>query len=321
MNVLITRPIPEAGVQVLRAAGLEVSVLPHDRPATPAELLQASEQADGMLSMLTDKVDAAFLAARPRLKAVANYAVGFNNIDVAGCTARRIGVSNTPDVLTNATAEIAWTLLMAAARRAGEAERALRGGKWDGWGPLQFLGVDVVGRTLGVVGAGRIGARFAQMAAGFELRLLYHNRRPSAAMEAMGARLVPFEELLRASDFVSLHVPLTPETRHLMNAKAFSLMKPTAVLVNTARGAVIDEGALVEALREHRIFAAGLDVFEEEPKLQPGLYALENAVILPHIGSATVRTRDIMARLAAGNLVSMLKGQRPATPVNPELWA
>lgn len=321
MNVLITRPIPEAGVQVLRAAGLEVSVLPHDRPATPAELLQASEQADGMLSMLTDKVDAAFLAARPRLKAVANYAVGFNNIDVAGCTARRIGVSNTPDVLTNATAEIAWTLLMAAARRAGEAERALRAGTWDGWGPLQFLGVDVVGRTLGVVGAGRIGARFAQMAAGFEMRLLYHNRRPSAAMEALGARLVPFEELLRASDFVSLHVPLTPETRHLMNAKAFSLMKPTAVLVNTARGAVIDEGALVEALREHRIFAAGLDVFEEEPKLQPGLYALENAVILPHIGSATVRTRDIMARLAGENLVAMLKGKRPATPVNPELWA
>jgi glyoxylate reductase len=270
--------------------------------------------------MLTDKIDSNVIAARPRLKAIANYAVGFNNIDVAACTARKIGVTNTPDVLTNATAEIAWTLLMAAARRAGEAERALRAGRWDGWGPLQYLGVDVVGRTLGIVGAGRIGARFAQMAAGFEMRLLYHNRRPSAAMEALGSRLVAFEELLRESDFVSLHVPLTPETRHRLDAKALSLMKRTAVLVNTARGAVIDEAALVEALREKRIFAAGLDVYEEEPKLHPGLYALENAVILPHIGSATVRTRDTMARLAAENLVAMLKGQRPATPVNPELW-
>jgi glyoxylate reductase len=320
MLVLITRPIPEAGVEALRAAGIAVEVLPHDRPASAQELLAASEQADGVLSMLTDKIDANFIAARPRLKAIANYAVGFNNIDVAACTARKIGVTNTPDVLTNATAEIAWTLLMAAARRAGEAERALRAGRWDGWGPLQYLGVDVVGRTLGIVGAGRIGARFAQMAAGFEMRLLYHNRRPSAAMEALGARLVAFEELLRESEFVSLHVPLTPETRHRLDAKALSLMKRTAVLVNTARGAVIDEAALVEALREKRIFAAGLDVYEEEPKLHPGLYALENAVILPHIGSATVRTRDTMARLAAENLVEMLKGQRPATPVNPELW-
>jgi glyoxylate reductase len=320
MLVLITRPIPEAGVEALRAAGITVEVLPHDRPASAQELLAASEQADGVLSMLTDKIDANFIAARPRLKAIANYAVGFNNIDVAACTARKIGVTNTPDVLTNATAEIAWTLLMAAARRAGEAERALRAGRWDGWGPLQYLGVDVVGRTLGIVGAGRIGARFAQMAAGFEMRLLYHNRRPSAAMEALGARLVAFEELLRESDFVSLHVPLTPETRQRMDSTALSLMKRTAVLVNTARGAVIDEAALVEALREKRIFAAGLDVYEEEPKLHPGLYALENAVILPHIGSATVRTRDTMARLAAENLVAMLKGQRPATPVNPELW-
>jgi lactate dehydrogenase-like 2-hydroxyacid dehydrogenase len=320
MKVLITRPIPEVGVEVLRGAGHEVRVLPNDRPATAGELLAGSEGAAGVLTMLTDKVDANFIAARPGLKAVANYAVGYNNIDVGACTARGIGVTNTPDVLTNATAEVAWLLLMAAARRAGEAERALRAGRWDGWGPLQYLGVDVVGRTLGVVGAGRIGARFAKMAAGFEMGVIYNNRKRNAAMEEMGATWVPFEELLRESDFVSLHVPLTAETKHLIGARELSLMKKTAVLVNTARGAVIDEGALVGALRERRIFAAGLDVFEEEPKLHAGLYGLENAVILPHIGSATVRTREVMARLAAENLVMMLKGERPRTAVNPEVW-
>ncbi len=320
MRVLITRPIPETGVALLREAGHAVNVLPHDRPASPEELRAASEGVEGLLTMLTDKVDAAFLAERPRLKAIANYAVGFNNIDVGACTERRIGVTNTPDVLTSATAEVAWTLLMAAARRAGEAERALRAGLWDGWGPLQYLGVDVVDQTLGVVGAGRIGARFAQMAAGFNMRLLYCNRRPSVAMEALGATLVSFDELLARADFVSLHVPLTAETRHMMGAAAFSRMKPSAVLINTARGAVIDEAALVEALRRRQIFAAGLDVFDEEPKLHPGLYELENVVILPHIGSATVRTRQVMSRLAAENLLAMLGDRRPKTPVNPELW-
>ncbi|HVS69903.1 MAG TPA: D-glycerate dehydrogenase [Phycisphaerae bacterium] len=321
MDVLITRPIPAVGPQILEASGIRVHVSPHDRPLPPEELLAVSEQADGLITMLTDKIDPNFLNARPRIKAIANYAVGFNNIDVAVCTARKIGVSNTPDVLTNATAEIAWTLLMAAARRAGEAERALRAGQWDGWGPLQYLGVDIVGRTLGIIGAGRIGARMAKMAAGFEMPLLYTNRKPSAAMDALGARFVALDDLLRQSDFISLHVPLTPETRHLIAAPQFALMKQNAVLINTARGLVIDEAALVDALRRRQIFAAGLDVFENEPRLHPGLLELPNVVVLPHIGSATQSTRATMAKLAADNLIAMLAGRRPPTPVNPDLWS
>jgi glyoxylate reductase len=233
-------------------------------------------------------------------------------------------VTNTPGVLTDATAEIAWTLLMMAARRGGEAERLVRGGTWAGWEPLQMLGVDVVGRTLGIVGAGRIGTRMARMAAGFDMRVIYNHRRPNKEMDdlggAGGARRVPLEELLREADFISLHVPLSDATRHLIGRKELALMKPTAVLINTARGPVVDEEALVEALREKRLFAAGLDVYEREPALHPGLFELENVVLLPHIGSATVSTRNRMAQMAAENLIAMLAGRKPATPVNPELW-
>jgi glyoxylate reductase len=321
MKILVTRPIPEVGVNVLRQAGHDVTVSPRDRALAPAELLAATVGIDGLLSMLTDRIDAVFLDARPNVRAVSNFAVGYNNIDVPACTARKIGVANTPDVLNDATAETAWMLLMMAARRAGEAERVLRAKQWDGWGPLQFLGMGVVGKTLGIIGAGRIGTRLARMASGFGMRLLYRNRRPSAEMEAMGARLVPLDDLLRESDFVSIHVPLSPETRHLISRRELALMKPTAVLVNTARGPVVDEAALVEALREKRIFAAGLDVYEREPVVEEGLFALENVVLLPHIGSATVGTREAMAELSARNLVAMLSGRSPASPVNPEIWS
>ncbi len=320
MRVLVTRPIPEVGVKVLREAGHEVVVSPRDRAMPAAELLAATVGVDGLLSILTDRIDAAFLDARPNVRAVSNFAVGYNNIDVAACTARKIGVANTPDVLTDATAETAWMLLMMAARRAGEAERVLRAKKWDGWGPLQFLGMSVVGKTVGVIGAGRIGSRFAKMASGFGMRVLYNNREGSAEMDALGARLVPLEELLRESDFVSVHVPLTEGTRHLISSRELSLMKRTAVLVNTARGPVVDEVALVEALRERRIFAAGLDVYEREPVVEEGLFGLENVVLLPHVGSATVEAREGMAELAGRNLVAMLAGRRPPSPVNPEIW-
>lgn len=320
MRVVVTRPMPEVGMVVLRAAGHEAAVSPHDRALSAEELWALTAGAAGLVSMLTDRVDAGLLAARPGLRAVANFAVGFNNIDVAACTARGVGVANTPEVLTNATAEIAWSLLMAAARRTGEGERALRAKQWEGWGPLQYLGVDVVGKTLGVIGAGRIGARVAKMAAGFEMELLYNNRRANPEMERLGAKFVSLEELLRRADFVSVHVPLSNETRHLIGARELGMMKKTAVLVNTARGPVVDEGALVEALRERRIFAAGLDVFENEPVLHPGLYELENVVILPHVGSATVGTRDAMARLVAENMAAMLRGERPVGAVNPEVW-
>jgi lactate dehydrogenase-like 2-hydroxyacid dehydrogenase len=321
MRIAITRPIPESAVAALRGAGHEVTVSPHERPLSPQELLALTEKANGLITMLTDKVDAAFLAARPNVKAIANYAVGYNNIDVAACTARKIRVSNCPEILNDATAETAWMLLLAAARRGPESERHLRTGRWNGWGPQQFVGVPVLGQTLGVIGAGRIGARFAGMSAGFKMKLLYHNRKPSAAMEALGAKLVPLAELLKTADFISLHVPLSAETRHLIGREQFLMMKSTAVLVNTARGPVVDEAALVEALRTKRIFAAGLDVYEQEPTVHPGLLELENAVLLPHIGSATSTARANLADLAVRNLLAMLKGERPPTPINPEVWA
>jgi glyoxylate reductase len=322
MNVLITRPIPESASAELRAAGHEVIVWPHDRPLSAAELLEASAGAEGLITMLTDKIDAVLLAARPRIKAIANYAVGFNNIDVAACTARKVGASNCPEILTDATAEAAFALLLAAARRLPEAERFLRSPaqSWDGWGPLQFVGVPVQGQTLGLVGAGRIGVRVAQMSRGFEMKLLYHNRTRSAAMDALGAKLVPLPELLKDSDFVSLHAPLTLQTRRMIGADELSLMKPTAVLINTARGPIVDEAALVAALEQKRIFAAGLDVYEEEPKLHPGLLRLENVVLLPHIGSGTTTARSELATFAAKNLIAMLAGKRPPAPLNPELW-
>jgi glyoxylate reductase len=261
-----------------------------------------------------------FLAARPNIRAVSNFAVGYNTIDGAACTARTVGVGNTPGVLTNATAEVAWLLLMAAARRAGEGERVLRAKAWPGWGPLQFLGADVVGRTLGLIGAGRIGTRVAKMATGFDMRILYHNRRHHPEMDALGGTLVPLEQLLRESDFVSVHVPLSDATRHLIGREQLRLMKPTAVLVNTARGPVVDEAALVQALRDRTIFAAGLDVYEQEPTVHPGLYELDQVVLLPHIGSATVESRTKMAEISARNLAAMLAGRKPECPVNPEIW-
>jgi glyoxylate reductase len=321
MKIVVTRPIPETAVAGLREAGHEVRVSPHERPLWPQELLAAAENAEGLITMLTDKIDGVFLDARPTIKAIANYAVGHNNIDVVACTARKVGVSNCPDILTDATAETAWTLLLAAARRAGESERFLRTRQWNGWGPLQFVGVPVLGKTLGIIGAGRIGARVAQMSRGFKMRLLYHNRKPSSHMESLGAVLAPLAELLREADFISIHVPLTAETRHLIGAKELASMKPTAVLINTARGPVIEEAALAEALLKKRIFAAGLDVYEEEPKVNPTLYELENAVLLPHIGSATTTARANLAALATENLIAMLAGKRPPTPLNPELWS
>jgi glyoxylate reductase len=316
MRILVTRPIPESAVELLRNAGHEVTVSPHDRPLSPQELLAGTEGKGGLIAMLTDRIDAAFLDARPNIRAVANFAVGYNNIDVAACTQRNVGASNTPDVLNDATAEVAWTLMLAAARRAGESERVLRAKQWKGWGPLQFIGVPVIGRTLGIVGAGRIGSRVAELSRGFDMQVIYHNRNTSPAMEKLGAKRVELRELLAAADFVSIHVPLTEQTRHLIGAKELASMKKTAVLVNTSRGPVVDEAALVEALRSGRIFAAGLDVYEQEPTVHPGLFELENAVIFPHIGSATTASRTGMAELAAENLVEMLAGRRGRTQIN-----
>ncbi len=322
-KVYVSRRIPDPGLQMLRCE-CEVVCNPEDRPASREELLQAAADADGVIGLLTDRIDAAFFDAAPQLKGYANYAVGYDNIDVAEATRRRIPVSNTPDVLTAATAELAWTLLLATARRAAECDAVMRQGLWQGWGPLQFIGADVSGRTLGIAGAGRIGTAMARMSRGFDMQVVYLRRassQPNTVLEQeLGARAVDFNELLQVSDFISVHLPLTPETRHMFNASAFAKMKRTAILVNTGRGPVINEDDLAAALRDGVIGGAGLDVYENEPLLARGLKELDNTVLLPHIGSATPDARNGMAVLAAANLLAMLRGETPPTCLNPEIF-
>jgi len=306
----------------LLAQEYDVRANREDRPMGRADLLEAVAGADGFLSMITDAVDAELLDAAPRLRVVSNMAVGYNNIDVAAATARGIVVTNTPGILTEATAELAFALILAAARRVVDLDRRTRAGEWTCWAPLLFLSREVSGKTLGVVGLGRIGRAVARRARAFGMRVLYHSRsRLEAAEERdLGVEYAEKDELLATADFVSLHVPLSAETRHLIGRRELDLMKPTAYLINTSRGPVVDEAALVEALKARRIEGAGLDVYENEPMLAPGLAALDNAVLLPHVGSATVETRAKMARMAAENLLSALRGERPAHVVNPEVW-
>lgn len=281
-----------------------------------AELLAALADADGLISLLDVRVDEELLAAAPRLRVVANHAVGFDNVDLAAATRRRIAVTNTPDVLTDATADFTFALILAAARRLGEGEALARSGAWRGWAPDQLLGQSVAGRTLGVVGFGRIGQAVARRAAGFAMPVLYASPRP---VELAGARRVELGELLAGADVVSLHCPLTPATRHLIDAAALARMKPTAVLVNTARGPCVDEEALAAALERGTIAAAGLDVFENEPSIHPALLASRKVILAPHLGSATLEARGGMARLCAEAVVAVLAGRRPAHPLNPEV--
>jgi glyoxylate reductase len=261
------------------------------------------------------------MEAAQGVKGFANFAVGFDNLDVPEATRRGLPVSNTPGVLTDATAEMAWTLLFAVARRIVESDAVMRSGRWPGWGPLQFLGGDVTGRTLGVVGTGRIGQAFALKSRGFEMPVLYADERPNETLEReLGARRTDLETLLRNADFVSIHVPLAPATRHLVDARALRCMKPTAYLINTARGPVVDERALVEALKEGVIAGAGLDVYEDEPRMAPGLADLANVVLAPHTASATITSRDNMALKAARNLIAMMAGQPAPDCLNPQVY-
>lgn len=322
-KIYVTRRIPEAGLRLL-AGTCEVEVNPEDRPLPRAELLARVRDKDGVLGLLTDRIDREFFEAAGRLRGYANYAVGIDNIDLAEATRRRIPIANTPGVLTDATAELAWALLLAVARRLVETDKVMRSGTWTGWGPLQFIGGDIVGKTLGIVGAGRIGTAMALMSRGFRMPVLYCssvNRRNEVLERDLGARLASFDELLAEADFVSIHTPLTAATRHLFDSRAFARMKPTAYLINTTRGPIINESDLVAALRAGRIAGAGLDVYEDEPQLAQGLADLANVVLLPHIGSATVSTRDNMATLAARNLLAMLAGHRPESCLNPEIYS
>jgi len=314
-KVLVTREIPDAGLLLLE--GFDVTVL-SESPPERGELLDGVRGAAGILTTVTEQMDAEVMdAAGDGLKVIANMAVGYDNIDVEAATKRGAVVTNTPEVLNETTADTAFLLLLAAARRLGEAERLLRSGGWDAWGPKQLTGPDVWGKRLGVVGFGRIGQALARRARGFDMDLVYHDQyRNEDAERELGARYLELDELLRTSDFISVHTPLTPETTHLIGVEELEKMKSEGVLVNTSRGPVVDEAALAEALAEGRIFAAGLDVYEEEPEVHPKLLELENVVLAPHIGSASIETRDKMAALAAENLAAVLRGEEPKTPVN-----
>jgi len=323
-NVFVTRLLPPQGMELLKAACDTVDVFPHDRPPTKQEIISAvkGKKRDGLLCLLCDPIDRDVIdALGPTIKGIADYAVGYNNIDVARATELGIPVGNTPGVLTHATADLAWALLFAAARRIVESDKFTRAGKFKGWAPMLHQGGDVTGATLGVVGTGRIGAAFALKSKGFNMKVLYHDPSRNEILEKeLGARRVDLDTLLRESDFVSLHVPLVAETLHLINAKKLAMMKPTAFLINTSRGPVVDEAALVDALREKKIAGAALDVYENEPVLTPGLAELDNVVMVAHIGSATTTTRAKMARMAAADLIAMMKGDRPQNCVNPEVY-
>jgi glyoxylate reductase len=318
--ILVSRALPDEVIAYARSRA-DVDLHAGDRPLSKAELTDRLRNRRGLVCLITDSIDAEVLAASPGLRVVANVAVGYNNIDVAAATKAGVVVTNTPDVLTETTADFAWTLLMATARRLIEGDRYVRDGKFLQWEYMVLLGGDVHGKTLGVVGFGRIGRAVARRALGFGMRVLYQDAMPApAAVEAeLRATRVDLPTLLREADFVSLHTPLLPETRHLINAQSLRTMKRTAYLINAARGPVVDEAALVQALKEGWIAGAGLDVFEEEPKVHPGLIGLDNVVLAPHIASASHGTRVEMARLAVENCLAVLEGRAPLTPVNPEV--
>jgi glyoxylate reductase len=314
--VFVTRPLPAPGCDLLVDLGYEVRANDEDRPLERAELIAGIEGADALLCMLSDRIDVEVLDAAPLLRVVSKYAVGFDNIDVAAARQRGIEVTTTPGVLTDATADLAWALLLAAARNLGAGERLVRAGEWTGWAPRQLLGEPLRHQTLGIVGMGAIGQAVARRAQGFGMKVVYFNRNQVAPEieTSLGAEFVSFDDLLRRSDFLSLHAPLNDQSRHMFDARAFRLMKPTAVLVNTGRGALIDEAELVNVLGEGRIAAAGLDVYEFEPKITDGLLTLDNVVLAPHLGSASTLARGDMVRLCCENIVEVLSGRPAVTP-------
>jgi len=318
-RVLVTREVFDETLAFL-AQHCEVESNQEDRAFDPEALARRLEDKDGVMCALTDRIDAKLLAGCPKLKAVANIAVGYNNIDLAACTARGVMATNTPGVLDDSTADLAWALILGTARRLTELERRVRAGEWTGWRLKQWLGIDVHHATLGIFGMGRIGQAIARRAAGFEMKVLYNNRsRVAAALEQrLNATYVSKDELLKQSDFVVLQVPYSPETHHMIGARELKLMKPTAILINSTRGGVVDDAALIAALKSGVIRAAGLDVFENEPRLNLEFLRLDNVVLMPHIGSSTEATRRAMAMTAARNLVAALTGGKPPNLLNPE---
>lgn len=320
-RVLITHKLADEAVEVARRA-CDVHFTSLDPSPDAATLRRAVVGMDGIISVVTDMIDAVFLEAGADLKVVANVAAGYDNVDVPAATRRGVVVTNTPGVVTESTADLTWGLLFSIARRIPEADRYVRADQWKEWQLMALLGHDVHGRTLGIIGMGRIGQAVARRASGFGMTILYHNRHrlPESVESELGAVWVELETLLQSADFVSVHTPLSPETRHLIGEKELRMMKPTAYLLNTSRGPVIDETAVIRALREQWIAGAGLDVFEQEPEVPQALKDLENVVLLPHIGSASVASRTRMAVMAAQSAVAVLQGERPQHVVNPEVY-
>lgn len=320
-KVFVTRIIRDKGLDLVKEF-CQADIWPEELPPNRDQLLERVQGVDGLLCLLTDRIDAQVMeAAGAGLKVISNHAVGFDNINVSAASERGLPVGNTPGILTDATADMAFALMMATGRRVVEAEKFLRAGKWKTWGPSLLLGVDFAGATLGIIGFGRIGQAVARRGRGFDMRILYYDPNVSATDPDLPAVSTDMDTLLHESDFISIHVPLTPETTHLVNADFLAKMKPNAVLVNTSRGGVLNQEALYEMLREGRIFGAGLDVTDPEPlPLDSPLLELENCIIVPHIASASIQSRDMMAYLAAKNLVAGVKGEQLQHCVNPEVY-
>ncbi|MDD3967058.1 MAG: D-glycerate dehydrogenase [Candidatus Marinimicrobia bacterium] len=308
-KIFVSRLLPDAGMELLRNSGFEVDLHAHSDPLKPEALRRRVKDVQGLICLLDDKIDKTLMDAASKLEVISNMAVGYNNIDTEYAASRGIAVCNTPGILTTATAELAWALLFAVARRIPESDAFMRSGKFSGWQPLLMLGGAVSGKTLGLIGSGRIGTAFALMSKGFRMRVLYNGKRNPLLERKLGAENTDLDTLLRESDFISLHVPLRESNYHLIGKREFSLMKTGAYLINTARGPVIDEAELVRVLKEKRIAGAALDVYEQEPQLTPGLRDLDNVVLTPHSGSATTETRRRLAEMAVQNCLEILRGE------------
>lgn len=315
MNVFITREIPETAHKLLKSKKIVVKVYPEEKPIPYSVLKKEVGEADGVISLLTDRFDEEMINSMKNCKIIANYAVGYNNIDVAYANSRGITVTNTPDVLTDSTADLAMTLVLACSRRLVEGVDLMRKNRFKGWQPKLLLGIELKGKNFGIIGAGRIGTAVAKRAAGFGVNLLYYDGRENPEMDSLGGKKVSLNFLLKKSDIISIHLPLTDNTYHLLNKERLQLIKSNAVLINTARGEITDERELINMLKQNRLFSAGFDVYENEPVVNPELYNLKNVILLPHIGSATHDARNEMAKLAAENVISVLSGRGAITPV------
>lgn len=317
-KIFMSRRLPEKGIEMLKEH--ELDIYEGDAPPDKQEIIERVKNKDILISLLTDPIDKDVISVSPTLKMIANYAVGYDNIDVKEATKRGIVVTNTPGVLTETVADLTWALILSIARRIVEGDKFMRQGKFKGWAPLLMLGGDVYEKTLGIIGAGRIGKAVAKRAKGFRMNIIYYSRHRNEEIENIGAKYVSFNDLLRQADFISLHVPLTNETYHMIGRNEFKMMKKTAYLINTSRGKCIDEEALHEALKNGEIAGAALDVFENEPYVNENLKKLDNVVLTPHIGSASLETRTKMAVMVAENVLSFLKGEIPPNCVNLEVY-